>query len=150
MPKQTLIILVIVLIVVLLAVYFLFFKNKSNTQLVNNNQSKTSDELQIKTLKEGSGIEAKVGDSVTVNYIGELTNGTKFDSSYDHGQPFVFMLGEGHVIKGWEKGILGMKVGEKRQLTIPPSLGYGATGTPGGPIPPNVTLVFDIELLKIN
>ena len=140
MSKQTLIILAIVLIAVLLVVYFLFFKNKSEM----------SDELQIKILKEGSGIEAKVGDSVTVNYIGKLTNGTKFDSSYDHGQPFVFTIGEGYVIKGWDEGILGMKVGEKRQLTIPPSLGYGVTGTPGGPIPPNATLVFDIELLKIN
>jgi len=149
--KQTLIILAIVLIAALLVVYFSFFKNKPNTPLVdNNNQTKMSDELQIKTLQKGSGIETKVGDSVTVNYIGELIDGTKFDSSYDRGQPFVFTLGEGRVIKGWDEGILGMKVGEKRQLTIPPALGYGAAGTPGGPIPPNATLVFDVELLKIN
>ena len=106
--------------------------------------------LKIEILKQGAGEAAKNGDRVTVHYVGTLLNGEKFDSSIDRGQPFSFILGNGQVIEGWEKGILGMKVGEKRKLTIPPELGYGMTGTPGGPIPPNATLIFEVELLKIN
>lgn len=106
------------------------------------------DTLQMQTIQEGSGEGAKNGDLVTVHYTGTLTNGTKFDSSLDRGQPFSFKLGLGQVIAGWEQGILGMKVGEKRKLTIPPALGYGAA--PVGTIPANSTLVFDVELLKIN
>jgi FKBP-type peptidyl-prolyl cis-trans isomerase len=84
-----------------------------------------------------------------VHYTGRLTDGTKFDSSYDRGQPIDFSLGSGVVIKGWDQGIEGMKVGGKRKLTIPPDLAYGARGTPGGPIPPNATLVFDVELVGV-
>jgi len=85
---------------------------------------------------------------VKVHYTGWLTNGKKFDSSAG-GQPFAFMLGAGQVIKGWDEGVAGMKVGGKRQLRIPPELAYGAGGTPGGPIPPNATLIFDVQLLDV-
>jgi len=103
--------------------------------------------LQIEDLIVGSGAIAAVGDTVTVNYIGTLTNGTKFDSSYDRNQPFTFRIGAGQVIAGWEQGVPGMRVGGKRRLTIPPSLGYGNQAT--GPIPANSTLVFEIELVSI-
>ena len=96
----------------------------------------------------GSKVTAKNGDSVTVHYTGRLTNGTVFDSSLDRGTPFTFTLGAGKVIKGWDQGILGMKVSEKKTLTIPPELGYGASGYPPV-IPPNATLVFDVELISI-
>ena len=95
----------------------------------------------------GTGAAAAVGDLVTVNYVGTLTSGTKFDSSYDRNQPFTFRLGTRQVIAGWDQGVVGMKVGGKRRLTIPPSLGYG--GRANGPIPANSTLVFEIELLSI-
>ena len=97
----------------------------------------------------GTGAEAKKGDSVTVDYTGWLTDGTKFDSSKDRNQPFAFNLGAGQVIAGWDQGVAGMKVGGKRKLTIPSELGYGARGA-GGVIPPNATLVFEVELLKVN
>lgn len=107
-------------------------------------------ELQIEILKQGTGEEVKSGDNIAVHYTGTLEDGTKFDSSLDRGKPFVFTLGIGQVIKGWDVGVLGMKVGEKRKLVIPPELGYGETGTPGGPIPPNAILIFEVELLSIN
>jgi FKBP-type peptidyl-prolyl cis-trans isomerase len=106
-------------------------------------------ELQIQILKEGQGTVAKAGDIVFVHYTGWLENGTKFDSSLDRGQPFQFVLGAGQVIQGWDQGVLGMKVGEKRKLIIPAALGYGNAGA-GGVIPPNAVLIFEVELLKIN
>jgi FKBP-type peptidyl-prolyl cis-trans isomerase len=96
-----------------------------------------------------TGAQAKAGDQVKVHYTGWLTNGTKFDSSLDRGEPIAFPLGQGRVIKGWDEGITGMKVGEKRQLQIPASLAYGERGA-GGTIPPNADLVFDVELVAIN
>jgi FKBP-type peptidyl-prolyl cis-trans isomerase len=105
--------------------------------------------LMIEEVKAGEGAVATKGKTVSVHYTGKLTNGTKFDSSLDRGQPIEFMLGAGMVIKGWDQGIEGMKVGGKRKLTIPPELAYGARGTPGGPIPPNATLVFDVELVGV-
>jgi peptidylprolyl isomerase/FKBP-type peptidyl-prolyl cis-trans isomerase FkpA len=103
----------------------------------------------IKDTVVGKGAAAKKGDKVTVNYTGYLTDGKKFDSSIGRA-PFSFALGGGQVIPGWDQGVVGMKVGGKRTLTIPADLGYGAQGTPDGTIPPNSTLVFDIEMLKIN
>jgi len=104
--------------------------------------------LKYEDLKEGNGDEAKKGNTVEVHYTGWLTNGKKFDSSVDRGQPFSFKLGARQVIKGWDEGVAGMKVGGKRKLTIPPELGYGADGA-GNVIPPNATLVFEVELLKV-
>lgn len=103
--------------------------------------------LKIQDLKVGTGAEAVTGYAVSTNYIGTLENGTKFDSSYDRGKPFQFILGAGQVIKGWDMGIAGMKVGGKRKLVIPSALAYGEKGI--GPIPPNATLVFEVELLAI-
>ena len=106
-------------------------------------------ELQIVTLKPGDGAEAKSGNNVTVHYVGTLTDGKKFDSSRDRNQPFQFTLGQGQVIKGWDQGVAGMKVGEKRKLTIPPAMAYGPQGRPPI-IPPNSTLIFEVELMAIN
>ena len=107
--------------------------------------------LKYADLSVGKGQEAKAGDTVKVDYTGWLyqkgTRGAKFDSSKDRDKPFIFTIGEGKVIKGWEEGVKGMKVGGKRELIIPPSLGYGARGF--GPIPPNATLDFEIELLGV-
>lgn len=107
----------------------------------------TTDGLQIQDEAIGTGQEVKSGDTVTVNYLGTLTDGTKFDSSYDRNQPFTTQIGTGQVIKGWDEGIVGMKVGGKRKLIIPPSLGYGDQAA--GSIPPNSTLIFEIELLSV-
>ena len=104
--------------------------------------------LGIVDVAVGKGEAAKAGDKVKVHYTGTLTNGTEFDSSRTRNQPFEFVLGQGRVIKGWDQGVAGMKVGGKRKLTIPPSLGYGARGA-GGKIPPNSTLLFDVELVEI-
>jgi len=105
-------------------------------------------ELIIEDLTVGSGATASAGQSVSVHYTGWLTNGQKFDSSVDRNDPFEFRLGVGQVIPGWDQGVAGMQVGGKRKLTIPPELGYGARGA-GGVIPPNATLVFEVELLGI-
>jgi len=103
--------------------------------------------LQIQDLTVGMGQEVKSGDTVTVNYLGTLQDGIKFDSSYDRNQPFTTQIGVGQVIKGWDEGIVGMKVGGKRKLTIPPALGYG--NQPTGSIPPNSTLIFEVELVGV-
>jgi FKBP-type peptidyl-prolyl cis-trans isomerase len=104
--------------------------------------------LTVTEQQVGTGAEAVAGKTVSVHYTGRLITGRKFDSSLDRGTPFSFKLGAGQVIKGWDLGVAGMKVGGKRQLTIAPELGYGANGA-GGVIPPNATLVFDVELLGV-
>ena len=111
-------------------------------------QTTTASGLQYEDIKLGEGDPATAGKTVAVHYTGWLTNGKKFDSSKDRGQPFEFPLGGGRVIKGWDEGVQGMKVGGVRKLTIPASLGYGSRGA-GGVIPPDATLVFEVELLKI-
>jgi FKBP-type peptidyl-prolyl cis-trans isomerase len=108
----------------------------------------TESGLKYTDLKEGEGAAAKKGDTVEVHYTGWLTNGKKFDSSVDRKEPFTFKLGAGKVIKGWDEGVAGMKVGGKRKLTIPPELAYGKRGA-GDVIPPDATLIFEVELLKI-
>ncbi len=105
------------------------------------------DGLTIEDVTVGIGLEAVAGKKITVNYLGTLLNGTKFDSSYDRGVPFQFTLGTGEVIKGWDEGFAGMKIGGKRKLTISPELGYGSAAI--GTIPANSTLVFEVELLKV-
>jgi len=159
--SKKLVISIIILIVVIVGIYFIAQNNKNSgaalSQSLAQEQQKseanpTSYDIQgmkIEVLKEGSGEAAKSGDLVTVNYVGTLTNGTKFDSSLDRNQPFQFTLGQNRVIQGWELGVAGMKVGEKRKLTIPPELGYGAQGA-GSVIPPNATLIFEIDMLSIN
>ena len=104
--------------------------------------------LQYVELEKGTGATPKTGDTVVVHYVGTLEDGKKFDSSRDRGQPFSFKLGVGQVIKGWDEGLSTMKVGDRRQLIIPSELGYGSRGA-GGAIPPNATLLFDVELLEI-
>lgn len=105
--------------------------------------------LNIEEVKVGTGLEAKTGKTVSVHYVGTLTTGKKFDSSRDRSEPFDFKLGAGQVIEGWDKGVAGMKVGGLRKLTIPPELGYGPRGYPPV-IPPNSTLVFEVELLGVS
>jgi len=107
------------------------------------------DALKYIDIVAGTGAQPNKGDSITVQYTGWLSNGTKFDSSRDSGQPFDLQIGAGQVIQGWDEGIPGMKVGGKRRLTIPSALGYGATPPSPSPIPPNATLVFDVEVLQI-
>jgi FKBP-type peptidyl-prolyl cis-trans isomerase len=110
---------------------------------------KTDDGLEYWDIRVGNGQTAKEGSHVRVHYTGWLTDGKKFDSSLDAGKPFDFTIGNGEVIQGWEEGVTGMRVGGKRQLLIPPALAYGDQGTPDGPIPPNATLIFDIQLLGV-
>ena len=155
MNKASIIILVIVLILIAVGVYFLVQPKASTNQgqpQNQNQQTSTSYDIQgmkVEILKQGTGEGAKVGDNIVVNYVGTLTDGTKFDSSIDRNQPFPYTLGQNMVIKGWELGLLGMKVGEKRRLTIPPELAYGPDGRPPV-IPQNATLIFEIDMLSIN
>jgi FKBP-type peptidyl-prolyl cis-trans isomerase FkpA len=149
---------ILVLVGFVISLHYLFDKPIPEIQKpVNIAQSEKQIEVpievpkvKIEILKEGSGRGAKNGNVLTVHYTGKLMDGKKFDSSYDHGTPFSFTLGTGSVIRGWEEGLLGMKVGEVRRLTIPPELGYGQTGAGNGLIPPNATLIFEVELVKIN
>ena len=120
----------------------------SKPTAVSGKPKKMSGGLEYWDIQVGTGDTAVAGKQVTVHYTGWLTNGAKFDSSVDRGQPFVFPLGAGRVIKGWDEGVAGMKVGGKRQLRIPPDLAYGSK-SPGSSIPPNSTLVFDVELLGV-
>lgn len=129
-------------LVVLVAAYFLFM-NDSNVRVLPGG-------LKVEDMVVGTGAEAVTGATVSVHYTGWLTDGKKFDSSFDRGEPFSFPLGAGYVIKGWDEGVVGMKVGGKRKLTIPPELGYGSADVGGGLIPPNSTLMFEVELLTVS
>lgn len=131
---------IIAVILALIIIGLLFMPKKALTPTRMQN-------LTIETLSPGTGPEAKNGDAVTVHYRGTLTNGTVFDSSIEKGTPYTFTLGTGEVIAGWDQGVLGMKKGEKRRLTIGPALAYGPQGY--GPIPGNATLIFEVELLDI-
>lgn len=113
-----------------------------------NPQVESVTQLQIEDIIVGTGAVAKTGDTVVMNYLGTLQNGQKFDSSYDRNQPFEIQIGVGQVIKGWDEGVPGMKIGGKRKLIIPPDMAYGAQGA-GDIIPPNATLIFEVELLDI-
>lgn len=132
------------------AIGSLFAQNSSTASptKVTGKPSASPTGLEYWDIKVGTGPTAEKGQTVKVNYTGWLTTGKKFDSSVDRGEPFTFELGQGQVIKGWDEGVAGMKVGGKRQLRIPPELGYGAQGA-GGVIPPNATLIFDVELLGV-
>ena len=143
----------IILSILFVAIVFAggyYFKdrfNLENNNLIMNNQEQNN--LKVEIQKEGDGVEIKNNDKATVHYTGILENGQKFDSSLDRGQPFEFVLGTGQVIKGWDMGVLGMKIGEKRKLTIPYEFAYGEAGIPGA-IPPKSTLIFEVELLRVN
>ncbi|MGI9166574.1 MAG: FKBP-type peptidyl-prolyl cis-trans isomerase [Pyrinomonadaceae bacterium] len=114
----------------------------------SGNEVTTASGLKYVDLVEGTGATPQSGQTISVNYLGTLENGTKFDSSYDSGRPFQFIIGTGSVIKGWDEGLMSMKVGGKRKLIIPPALGYGPRGSPPK-IPGNSTLVFEVELLSV-
>ena len=141
---------IVIIGLILIGGFYVFSINIDNNFLKGDmTESIKNNMLEIETIVKGSGTEAKVGDNLTVHYTGTLEDGTKFDSSVDRGTPFNFILGIGQVIEGWEKGMEGMKVGEKRKLTIQPEYAYGERGVPGV-IPPNATLIFEVELLEIN
>lgn len=165
MNKSTIIAIIVALVVIVVAFYFIFgFSGKSEKQstasssdtLTNSSPAPTVGKLKVEDLKEGTGPAVKSGDTISINYDGWLADpsassghsSTKFDSSYDRGTPFETQIGVGQVIKGWDEGVIGMKVGGKRKLTIPPDLGYGSQGA-GDKIPPNATLVFEVELIQI-
>ncbi len=147
--KNSINIVLAVIICLVLAGVLIFININNKINMVPNNNVANNPPTDIIPTEEMA--VAKAGDTVSMNYTGRLENGTVFDSNVDpkfnHVQPFDFTLGAGQVIAGWDKGIVGMKVGEKKTLTIPPEDGYGARGQ--GPIPPNSTLIFDVELLAI-
>lgn len=156
--NKDILIVVVVLLVIFGAVFLIFQGAEKSQQPTQENQPINQksmieeNKLKVEVLKEGVGVEAKAGDMVSVNYTGMLVDGTKFDSNVDpkfsHVEPFEFSLGAGQVIKGWDLGVAGMKIGEKRKLTIPSELAYGNRAV-GGMIPANSTLIFEVELLGI-
>lgn len=152
MQKATLILILVAvaLIAVIWGIFFIISSSNKSPDAVNNTVNNSFDiqGVKVEILSEGVGEGAKEGDRVTTHYVGTLQSGVKFDSSRDRNAPFTFELGKGKVIKGWDIGIVGMKVGEKRIITIPPELGYKSVSLPK--IPANSTLIFEVELLKVN
>jgi FKBP-type peptidyl-prolyl cis-trans isomerase len=156
--KKTFSVILFVVLVVAIIGAAMWYNNKSDEAIqqaqvaagvvAEQAQQQLMQSLRITDVVVGTGTAAAAGDAVTVNYIGTLDNGTTFDSSYSRNQPFTFTLGNGDVIKGWDLGVAGMKVGGKRELVIPPALGYG--GQANGPIPANSTLHFTIRLLSVS
>jgi len=154
MTKQFVASVIIGILVLVIFAYFIFGLNGAtpaqNQAAVQNSPAQPVDtgaKLQITDEKIGTGAAVKKGDTVQINYVGTLTNGKKFDASSDHGGPFTTQIGVGQVIKGWDEGVIGMKIGGKRKLVIPPSLAYGNQAA--GSIPPNSTLIFQVELVGI-
>lgn len=149
MRNQTTLLIIGAVVIVLLVAYIIIGKNKQNVMKdTKNNPAPTQPVgLKIEEIEKGTGPAVKKGDTVVIHYKGTLENGTKFDSSYDRNQPFETQIGVGQVIEGWDLGVVGMQVGGKRKLVIPPDLGYGANAV--GPIPANSTLIFDVELVGI-
>ena len=145
--KNFAVFLIIAVVAVAAVLLFSGGSPKNEPAAVGESFSGNVTELKIEDLVVGTGREAVPGTAITVHYTGWLTDGAKFDSSLDRGVPFQFPLGAGHVIQGWDQGVVGMKVGGKRRLTIPPQLAYGENGQ--GPIPPNATLIFEVELLNV-
>lgn len=141
------------LVAVVLLSVFIWKAGENKTQVQSGVQKEYMEpttnktELKIEDIQVGQGQEVKKGDTVVMHYRGTLTDGKQFDSSYDRGEPFETVIGVGRVIAGWDEGVPGMKIGGKRKLTIPPEMGYGESGS--GPIPPNATLIFEVELLEI-
>ena len=146
MAKTTGIIISIIIVVILIIIAVSSQRGKDSGVI---EETPVQEGLGIEVLQEGSGLGAQNNYTISVHYTGMLEDGTIFDSSLDRGVPFSFTLGIGQVISGWDKGVLGMKIGEKRKLTISPELAYGEAGIPGA-IPPNSTLIFDIEMLEIS
>ncbi|KKS06062.1 MAG: Peptidyl-prolyl cis-trans isomerase [Parcubacteria group bacterium GW2011_GWB1_41_4] len=143
---QKILISLAILIIFASTIYYATNKQKNINDF--DGYTNMNNNLKIEDLKIGDGLEAQNGKIVTVNYVGKLLDGKKFDSSYDRNQPFSFTLGAGQVIQGWEQGILSMKIGGERKLTIPPEMAYGESGVPNV-IPPNATLIFEVELLDV-
>lgn len=149
----------IIVLAVIASVIYILFRQSAPDQENKTPQAAVSEdrvpsvvvgnELKIADIKVGTGAEARSGSTVSVQYTGTFANGVKFDSSYDRGKPFIFTLGQGMVIAGWERGIQGMRVGGKRRLLIPAPLAYGSAGSSDGGIPPNTPLVFEVELIEV-
>jgi FKBP-type peptidyl-prolyl cis-trans isomerase len=154
MPKQAIVVLIVGIALLIIASLFIFritdtmqpAAQPEPTKVTTMNTKDTKG-LKIEDIKVGTGREVKNGDTVVINYVGTLTDGTKFDSSYDRGKPFETQIGTGQVIKGWDLGVIGMKIGGKRKLTIPPQLAYGNQAI--GSIPANSTLIFEVELVAV-
>lgn len=149
--NQRMILIIVAVLILAVISYFIFSSLSANGDSpgkISGDMITTTSGLKYLDLVAGKGAEAKTGDTVSVHYTGWLADGTKFDSSVDRGTPFEFILGAGRVIRGWDEGVTGMKVGGKRRLEIPPDLAYGIDGYPPV-IPQNATLTFEVELLEI-
>jgi FKBP-type peptidyl-prolyl cis-trans isomerase len=153
MQKTHAILSIVGIVIILVSSLFIFgfveFPSKKvNVTIKPTKMDNNQTELKIEDIQEGTGPEVKSGDTITIHYLGTLEDGTKFDSSYDRGEPFKTQIGVGQVIEGWDKGVVGMKIGGKRKLIIPASMAYGDRDLPG--IPAGSTLIFEVELVGVN